>query len=423
MSRSMVERECHVFATLCDNLVKRDLVGATTIPGSDVSFSELRTALDSLFTEIRTRIGELHDRTAQHEAMLRSIGEGLYVVDKQYRILLMNPRAREVLGLEGTHIIGRPLGEVVRLEDEYGVAVAESERPISEALRARETIEYSTTDKLLFFVNRKTGIRFPVTVTVAPVISSGETVAAVSVFRDSSAELEVRRAKDEFISLASHQLRTPLSIISLNLEILDRYYAGSIPEEIEAHLKEIAHASRRMQRLVNSVLNASRIEMGSVEPTFSDVDIGVLVDTVITDNSRLLGEKSLTVVYRKPEAPLFARADPRLVEVVLDNLLSNAVKYSFSNTAVTVEVQELPSGHIISVSNHGRGIPAYQRQRIFSKLFRADNAEEAAEDGTGLGLYIARSLTEKMGGSIWFTSEHTDVTTFFVRLMRGGTNQ
>lgn len=391
------------------------------VPGADgpPALRYLEEQLSALLDATTSRITELNRKNIEHETVLKSLGEGLIVVDKEGKLLLMNPQAREMLGQEGKHVLGKSIYDVVRLEHTNGVPVATEERPIMRALKEKETTTLGASGPIYCYVNAKTGRRFPVTITAAPVVVQGEAQSAVLVFRDSSEEIEMRRVKDEFISLASHQLRTPLSVIGLNLDILSRYFTdavekGGFGEQIE----EIRKASLRMQELVNAVLNVSRIDMGWVDLTVEPVDVYAIIVEKIDEYAPLLKERGLRIELHAKHTKNMVQADRQFFAIVIDNLLSNAVKYSERGGVVRVGIDELKTYSVVRVSNTGQGIPAHQQAHVYSKLFRAENAQEAAEAGTGLGLYITKSLVEKMNGSTWFESEQEGDTTFYVRLPR-----
>lgn len=385
--------------------------------GAPSQLRDLDEKLREFVKSTNARLAAANKQNVENEVILKSLGEGLYVVNLENEIVLMNPHAREKLGLEGMNIISRSLFELFRIEHEDGVEVLPEERPLMQALAQRELQLCSSGRKFLYFVNRKTGKRFPASVTAAPIITKGELIGGVAVFRDSTEEVEVRRAKDEFISLASHQLRTPLSIISLNLEILDRYYKDEYgSDDVRDHIKEITQASERMQALVNAILNVSRIEMGSVDIALEPVDIAAVVKEKLDECAPLFESKHLTVTCEFETPHTEVLADPQLLRIVIDNICSNAVKYSYAKRLIHVRLEELKTCLVLAVTNTGHGIPAHQQSYVYSKLFRAENAQQAAEDGTGLGLYITKSLIEKMEGSTWFESTQDKETTFYVRL-------
>lgn len=404
-------------AELCRSAAAGQNVCLVPDGGESPALRYLEEQLSTLLDATTTRILELNRKNIEQETVLKSLGEGLIVVDGEGRLLMMNPQAREMLGQEGKHVRGKLIYDVVRLEHATGTPLAIEERPIMRALKEKETTTLGAGGPVYCYVNAKTGRRYPVTITAAPVIVQGEAQSAVLVFRDSSEEIEMRRVKDEFISLASHQLRTPLSVIGLNLDIISRYHKKAVEGNgLSEQVGEIRKATERMQELVNAVLNVSRIDMGWVDLSIEPVDAGAILADKIKEYSPLIKEKGLTSRFDTPHKKLEVLADRQFLSIVLDNLISNAVKYSECGGVIRVGIDKLATCAVIRVTNSGQGIPAHQQAQVYSKLFRAENAQEAAEAGTGLGLYITKSLVEKMNGSTWFESEQKGETTFYVRL-------
>ncbi len=252
--------------------------------------------------------------------------------------------------------------------------------------------------------------------------NNGKVVKMVGVNFDVTKEHAVDQAKTEFVSLASHQLRTPLSAINWYTEMLLAGDAGAITDDQKNYLEEIYHGNQRMVDLVNALLNVSRMELGTfiVEPEPTNI-IQLAQDVVKEQNPQITQRKiQLTVKFAK-DIPVM-QVDPKLLRMVFQNLLSNSVKYTPEGGAVTMSIQrdDKDNAVAITVADTGYGIPKEQHDKIFSKLFRADNVREQDTDGTGLGLYIVKSIVEQSNGKIWFESEKDKGTTFHVTLPLAG---
>jgi signal transduction histidine kinase len=226
----------------------------------------------------------------------------------------------------------------------------------------------------------------------------------------------IDKAKSEFISLASHQLRTPLSGIKWSLNLILSGELGHFPEEIKKLLLTGYESNERMIILVDDLLNVSRIEQDRFTYELVPTRLEKVVDEMIKDFDHLLKEKSIELKFLKPRASLpEVYIDKGKIRFVLQNLFDNAIKYSQSNGDITVRLTPHRGGKFIrfSVKDDGIGIPLYQQERIFSKFFRGDNAIMKDIPGSGLGLYIAKSIVERHGGKIWFESEENLGTTFY----------
>jgi len=225
----------------------------------------------------------------------------------------------------------------------------------------------------------------------------------------------VDRAKTEFVSLASHQLRTPLSIINWYTEMLLGGDKGELDEGQREYVREIHNSGHRMIDLVNALLNASRIDMGTLAISPKPTDFGAVADVVISELLPQIEKKKLSVTKDYDAVPKID-ADPDLVRVIFQNLISNAVKYTPDKGKISVIVELRDEEVVIKVEDNGYGIPEGQQSKIFTKLFRADNAREVDPDGTGLGLYIVKAIADASGGRAWFKSKEGKGSTFYVAL-------
>lgn len=246
----------------------------------------------------------------------------------------------------------------------------------------------------------------------------GEVVRLVGTSTDVTLEREVDKAKTEFVSLASHQLRTPLSSINWYTEMLLDEDAGKITKNQREYLEEIYAGNQRMVELVNSLLNVSRIELGTftVEPT--PTDIIEIAESVVKELKPQIKQKKqkLQTDYAK-DIPTM-NVDQKLFRIIFQNLLSNAVKYTPDKGEIILKVLQEKNKLVVQVKDTGYGIPEKQQEQIFTKLFRADNVQDM--EGTGLGLYIVDAIVRDAGGEITFNSIENEGTTFEVTLPLSG---
>ena len=276
---------------------------------------------------------------------------------------------------------------------------------------------------------RKSGEEYFAAASLVPVLDkSGNVEFIVGIERDITKEKEVDLAKTEFVSLASHQLRTPLSAINWYTEMLLAGDAGKINKQQKEYLDQVYRGNKRMVDLVNALLNVSRIELGTFVVDPEKVDIKEIAETALKELQPKIIEKKLKIENNiKAKLPALV-ADGKLVRIIFQNLISNAVKYTPDKGSVTVAVSVKDAGtefggekltaksFAIMVKDTGLGIPADQQNKIFSKLFRADNVKAADAEGTGLGLYIIKSILEHTSGSIWFESKEKKGTIFYVTM-------
>ncbi len=236
---------------------------------------------------------------------------------------------------------------------------------------------------------------------------------------DATKQIEVERSKSEFISLAAHQLKTPLTTIKWYAEALQKGPVEAFTPDQKENVGKIYESSARMMDLVNDFLNMSRIELGTLIMKPVEVDIGALSKNVIEEQSPAAQLKHLTLKHScAPDVP-HMQADNNLTRMVLQNLISNAIKYTPDGGTVECAIT---NGGVsrktvsIRVTDTGIGIPSSEQDRVFERLHRAANAEKLVSDGTGLGLYIVKMIVERVGGAISFESTEGKGTTFWVTL-------
>lgn len=223
------------------------------------------------------------------------------------------------------------------------------------------------------------------------------------VAQDVSKHRQLTQAKTDFVALASHQLRTPLSIIKWYVDYLVCGDAGELNEEQEKFLREVYNSNERLIELVNALLDVSRIDVGtfSIEPEPTDI-----IERCESALERFLPEikaKEINLVKDYDEFPRL-KLDPRLTKIIFQNIISNAVKYTPRGGTIMISVKKTLKDIFIRVSDSGCGIPREEQPKMFTKLFRGSNAKKIESIGTGLGLYIVRAIVEKSGGKIWFHS-------------------
>lgn len=267
---------------------------------------------------------------------------------------------------------------------------------------------------------RKDGSIYHAELSIYPIKESDKLLFYVSVCQDITQRKEIDRAKTEFVSLASHQLRTPLSAIRWYSEMLLSKYVGELNEKQRQYVKEIYAGNLRMVELVNALLNVSRIDLGTFAMDPEPVNLVEICDSVLLELTPQIIEKKQTIERIFASAPKVYNADSKLIRIVFQNFLSNSVKYTQPEGHITAEISVKENNLYISVSDNGYGIPKGQHGKIFEKLFRADNVRQKDTEGTGLGMYIVKAIVESSGGKIWFESEENKGTTFHVYMPLAG---
>lgn len=234
---------------------------------------------------------------------------------------------------------------------------------------------------------------------------------------DITEQKNLDKAKTEFVSLASHQLRTPLVTIKWNTEMLLNPTTGQLNPKQAEYLKILSEVCYEMKDLVDTLLNVSRIEIGKISIDIGPTNIQTVTDSILTELSSQIEKKKMKIV--KSYDGLFSsiQSDAKVLRIVIHNLITNAIKYTPDGGTVTVSFKSNGGKNEIWVTDTGYGIPEKDKDKIFTKLFRAENVKDiSSSQSTGLGLYMVKSLMVSMGGDISFQSEENKGTTFIILL-------
>lgn len=346
---------------------------------------------------------------AREEAMLGSIGDGVVATDKNGVIIFVNKAAKDMIAWDES-VVGKKLADVSLLADETGKHLSVEKHPLHQCLVKRKKIistnyHFVKSDKL----------DLAVYISAMPIFLKDELIGGIEVFRDITQEKEIDRVKSEFVFLASHQLRTPLSTINWYVEMLLAGDAGPINEEQKDYLKEVYHGNQRMVEMVNDLLNVSRLDLGTLSVQLVPVDLKNLIEEELKANLPAIEDKKIKTNVQVSADITGVETDIKMIKMLLQNLITNAIKYNPENGSIDIKV--VPKGkkeYILSIADSGYGIPEAAKDKIFTKLYRAPNVMEKEIAGTGLGLYMVKSVVEKLQGKIWFESVVDKGTTFFV---------
>jgi two-component system phosphate regulon sensor histidine kinase PhoR len=355
-------------------------------------------------SELRRRADQLEQRLQQSDAqrllletVIAAMGEGVLVVGSAGRVLLANPRLRELFSAPAA-LEGRSLLEAVR----HAEVVEAIESAVSAGVaQVREVTLGPVPERQLRF-------------SVAPFPSRDERAGAVAVFRDVSEVRRIEAARRDFVANASHELKTPLTAIR---GFAERLADAELPDATAKHAVEaIVGNAKRLGALVDDLLELSRIESGSVPLRPEPIAAGELAERLLRELDPRLRSGELESEVRVEGAGRVL-ADRGALEQVLANLLDNAIKYTPAGGRVRVHVRPAPDGRQrIEVEDSGLGIPRKDLPRIFERFYRVDPSRSRALGGTGLGLAIVKHLVQAMGGQLGVESQLGDGSRFWVEL-------
>ena len=337
------------------------------------------------------------------KSILASINDALIVYDQDFRAVFFNPAAERLFKLTARTVLGhrfvpqdveregwRTLIQIIfpSLAPRVITRSKEDEYP--------QVIDVSFTDPQLEF-----------RVTTAPISDeSGRNIAFMKIIRDRTAQVAGMRSRTEFVTVASHQLRGPVTDINWALDSL-AHATGLTPED-KAIVENAAAASRGLLRRIENLLNISKMEEGQFGYNFEDTNMIDFVGKILADIIPSTKKAGVKIYFDRPTAELpRVSVDPKQLSLAFVDLLENAIRYNVANGEVIVKVDVMPGKPFVEVSikDTGIGIPQESMEKLFTKFYRADNAMKSQTEGSGLGLYIAKSIVNAHGGEIWAESE------------------
>ncbi|MET1033540.1 MAG: ATP-binding protein [Candidatus Saccharimonadales bacterium] len=408
-------KQLHTLKDEADRFANGDLSRKITVTNAS-EIGQLATTFNQMSDRLRASYQRIALEKERDEILLESMGEGMIALDEKGYVVLINNNALDMLNLKDKTVIGKSVHETFDLYDDKNKLLTASKRP--EMLALHHKAPYS--EIVSFHVPEGQGKPLLLHANASPVVIEGKAAGAIMILRDVTREREIDRMKTEFISLASHQLRTPLSAIKWFTEMLIAGDAGKLKPEQQEFAQNIYDSSERMIQLVSSLLNISRIESGRIIIDPRPTDLGELINGIVNDLKAKTEEKKQTLIISVHKELPKIKLDPRLIGQVYLNLLTNAIKYTPEGGEITVFVSRKDGQIVSQVTDNGYGIPKQEQGKVFQKFFRAENAVKVETDGTGLGLYLIKAVIESSGGKIWFESAEGKGTTFWFSLPVSG---
>jgi two-component system, OmpR family, sensor histidine kinase VicK len=354
----------------------------------------------------------------QSNSILESVGDGIYGIDLEGRVTVVNPAASQMIGFKPEELLGRNMHELVHHTRADGTPYPAEECPIQNSIRDLDTIRVS--DEVFW---RKDGTSFPVEYVARPQIEThsaegketGKAVGVVVAFTDTTERRALDRMKDEFISTVSHELRTPLTSLRAALGLVTGGSLNTRPEKVKQMLDIATGNTDRLVRLVNDILELERIGSGKAELHYTMCSADDLFRRAAGLQQTGASKAQLRITFNSQGVNVWA--DPDRILQTLTNLISNAIKFSPPGTEIHLRSRRIDANEAeIQVRDQGRGIPQDKLESIFERFHQVDASDSRAMGGTGLGLAICRSIIAQHGGRIWATSIPTKGSTFHFTL-------
>jgi PAS domain S-box-containing protein len=361
---------------------------------------------------------QLSEVASASEVIINAIGDGVVAIDSQGTIQLINPAAQELLGWTKQDALMLNYKSILHLVDKANKEIDPTVDPIQQALNTNQEVRTS-----LFSMVTKSGKKMMASIVVSPISEAGSGVIAM--FHDITKEKQEEREQAEFVSTASHEMRTPVASIEGYLGLALNPNTAQIDEKARDFIMKAHQAAQHLGRLFQDLLDVSKADDGRMANVPKVIDLIPFVGEIVQGLTQKATDKGLRIVYKpqdngaqKQIAPVyFVNLDNDHIREVTDNLVENAIKYTPAGE-VTVDVTGSEDKVIISIKDSGIGIPAEDMAHLFQKFYRVNNEETNQIGGTGLGLYLCRRLVEAMNGRIWVESEYKKGSTFYVELPR-----
>lgn len=330
-------------------------------------------------------------------AIIENLTDGVILLNKKKQIEIINSPATELFNIGKKEAIGKCFVDLLDIEN-----IPEIKKILIDKDRIRNIYreEVATLD----------GLHLEITSVLLK--DEIEEKGFLIIIHDVTKEKLIEKMKTEFVSVAAHQLRTPLSAIKWTIRMILDGDAGEINEEQRELLEQTYISNERMIRLINDLLDVSRIEEGRLLYDQKDARIEDVLDSVIEASQEMLRNKNMVLEVNKKETPK-VKIDKEKIGVVIQNLLENAIKYTEQGGKIKITLDNDEKNVIFKIEDSGVGIPKSQQDRIFTKFFRAENVTRMETNGTGLGLYTTKNIVQAHKGQIWFESEENKGTTFY----------
>lgn len=351
---------------------------------------------------------KLEEDSIRVRAVIDSMAEGLIVTDESGHITAINPYALTALGYEEAELLGKWFSGAIIAVDENCQVLDAFSRPIIRALTSGQPISENT------YYLRKDGSMMPIFLTVSPVVISGKPSGAIELFRDTTIEKQLDIAKDEFVSLASHQLRTPASGVEAVLSMVLAGDLGPLNPQQHKYLIKAAQSNNRQLQIIEDILNAAQIDAGKMELNVGEYNLAELLRQVASEHKPVCQRRNQTLKLHLPQR-LSIWGDKDKMRMVFDNLVSNASKYT-ADGQIYISANGEGETAVVEIIDTGVGIDQKDMPRLFTKFARFDNPLSTLAGGSGVGLYLVKNIVNLHRGDIIVESKPGEGSTFRVIL-------
>lgn len=337
-----------------------------------------------------------------------SVGDGIFVVDAKGIIKKANKASGDILGYQDNKkLLGQACLVLLGATDDKGKIINKNNAALFKSIKLGEKV---TNAKRQFL--KKDGERIWTSITTSPIKKGKKTKGAIIVMRDITKERRQEQYQQDFAHIVSHNLRTPLGNLLWEAEFMLSGKIGALEDKQKEYMKNIYQSLQLMNKMINDTLHLSRLQKNNLKIKMQKIILKNIISETIKDIKFFAEEQKVKIII-KSKKPYYIKGDSEHIRTIIQNIIENAIRYSFKGTKIIIDIEKKGADTVFSCTNEGIGIPKNKAKFIFSKLFRAKNAIEKQEGGTGMGMYISQELARLNKAKIWFESEPNKKTTFY----------
>lgn len=364
-------------------------------------FRRVRSAFLNIFQDVEESRNLAENERNKTLLIIKNLTDGVIFLNKKNQIELINPLVLEMLKQKEEDLVGKNIFEINSEKIDVNIffkTIGDEKKNLKSDLLKEEVV---FAEKMVFEIS------------ILSLEEKGIGHGNLIIISDISKERLVDQMKTEFVSVAAHQLRTPLSAIKWTLRMILDGDIGELNAEQKEFLNKTYESNERMINLVNDLLNVSRIDEGRFIYKTEPMQLEDVVDEIVKSEETPLQQKKIKLTWNLPSVLLpEVLADKEKLGIAIQNLIENAIKYTKEGGNIIISIEAINGDILFKIQDDGVGIPSYQQERIFTKFFRGENVMRMETEGSGLGLYTTKNIVESHGGKIWFQSEEGKGTVF-----------
>ena len=397
-------RPIRQLARVSESIGQGDLNARASVASHD-ELGTLAKSINGMGDNLSKMVGNIESQRMRLQIILDSTTETIFAIDEQSNVILVNQAVKGLLQTEPNTLVGKNMRDLFAWK--HGLQSFDVDYT-AEGVHSYSNLQYIDS----------TGAQRYVKLIVARIqdkMAAGKAHAIVTIHDETSSH-ELENMKTDFVSMAAHELRTPLTAVRGYLEMVQYKQEHNDPKDVDTYVRQALKNVSDLGGLINNLLDVTRIERGTFMLTMEKVDIAASIARLVDDQRFAAEDKQLTLTRHGAERGCYVVGDPIALREIINNLLTNAIKYTKPNGKVDVSLTQKDSSYVVQIKDTGIGIPAASLKHLFTKFYRVHGGLDSGSTGTGLGLYIAKSIAERHKGTIKVASEEGVGSTFTVTI-------